>query len=241
MGFFVGLIPGPATIIATFASYALEKRISKHPEEFGKGAIEGVAGPESANNSATAGSMVPLLALGVPFAPATAMLLGAFIIHGVQPGPLLIKQQPDIFWGVVASMYIGNLMLLVLNLPLVGVFASILRIPRHLLMGIILLFCLLGSYSVNNSLVDIYVLVAMGVVGYILRKLKFDMAPLILGLVLGPMLEKSLRQSLFMFQGHLGAIFSRPFVAIIFSLGIALILIPPLIRFIKASSRKSQV
>lgn len=233
VGFLIGLIPGPAAILSTFAAYALEKRISKHPEEFGQGAIEGVAGPESANNSATAGAMVPLLALGIPFAPATAMLLGALIIHGVQPGPLLMTQQPEIFWGVVASMYIGNFVLLILNLPMVGVFASILRLPQHLLMGLILLLCLVGTYSVNNSFLDLYILIGMGGVGYILRKLKFDMAPLILSLVLGPMLEKTLRQSLFMTRGDVWMIINRPIAAVLLSAGLAAIVLPPLISLMK--------
>lgn len=233
VGFLIGLIPGPAAILSTFTSYALEKKISKHPEEFGKGAIEGVAGPEAANNSATAGAMVPLLALGVPFAPATAMLLGALIIHGVQPGPLLMKQQPEIFWGVVASMYIGNVVLLILNLPLVGVFASILRLPQHLLMGLILLLCLVGTYSVNNSLLDLYILIIMGVAGYFLRKLKFDMAPLILALVLGPMLEKTLRQSLFMMRGDVWAIGLRPIAGTLLFIALLSIVLPPVIQLIK--------
>jgi putative tricarboxylic transport membrane protein len=232
VGFFIGLIPGPAAILSTFASYALEKKISKHPEEFGKGAIEGVAGPESANNSATAGAMVPLLALGVPFAPATAMLLGALVIHGVQPGPLLMSQQPEIFWGVVASMYIGNIVLLILNLPLVGVFASILRLPQHLLMGLILLLCLVGTYSVNNSILDLYILIGMGGVGYFLRKLKFDMAPLILALVLGPMLEKTLRQSLFMMRGDVWAICVRPIAGTLLLIALLSIALPPVIHLI---------
>ncbi len=230
VGFFIGLIPGPAAILSTFSAYALEKRISKHPEEFGKGAIEGVAGPEAANNSATAGAMVPLLALGVPFAPATAMLLGALIIHGVQPGPLLMAQQPEIFWGVVASMYIGNLVLLILNLPLVGVFASILRLPQYLLMGLILLLCLVGTYGVNNSFLDLYILVGMGVVGYVLRKLKFDMAPLILALVLGPMLERTLRQSLFLTRGDVGMIVGRPITAVLLSVGLVALVLPFFLR-----------
>lgn len=233
VGFLIGLIPGPAAILSTFTAYALEKKISKHPEEFGQGAIEGVAGPESANNSATAGAMVPLLALGIPFAPATAMLLGALIIHGVQPGPLLMTQQPEIFWGVVASMYIGNFVLLILNLPMVGVFASILRLPQHLLMGLILLLCLVGTYSVNNSFLDLYILIGMGGVGYILRKLKFDMAPLILSLVLGPMLEKTLRQSLFMTRGDVWMIINRPIAAVLLSAGLAAIVLPPLISLMK--------
>ncbi|MBI5966544.1 MAG: tripartite tricarboxylate transporter permease [Deltaproteobacteria bacterium] len=240
VGFLIGLIPGPAAIISTFAAYTLEKKISKHPEEFGQGAIEGVAGPEAANNSATAGAMVPLLALGIPFAPATAMLLGALIIHGVQPGPLLMTQKPEIFWGVVASMYIGNVVLLILNLPLVGIFASILRLPQHLLMGLILLLCLVGTYSVNNSILDIYILIGMGVVGYILRKLKFDLAPVILGLVLGPMLEKTLRQSLFMCRGDIASIFYRPITAVLLSAGIAVIVLPHLLPLLRKTVKVSR-
>ena len=233
LGFLIGLVPGPAAIIATFTSYALEKKISKHPEEFGKGAIEGVAGPEAANNSATSGAMVPLLSLGIPFSPATAILLGAMIIHGVQPGPLLMSRNPEIFWGVVASMYIGNFMLLILNLPLVGIWASILRIPQHFLMGVILLLCLVGTYSVQNSLLDIYILIGMGVLGYILRKLKFDMAPLILGLVLGPEVERTLQQSLYLCRGNVWAMVSRPISAILFSIIIAVIVLPYLLRKIR--------
>ena len=233
VGFFLGLIPGPAAILSTFASYTMEKKLSKHPEEFGQGAIEGVAGPESANNSATAGSMVPLLALGIPFAPPTALLLGALTIHGVQPGPLLMSSRPEIFWGVVASMYIGNVVLLILNLPLVGVFASILRLPQHVLMGLILLLCLVGTFSINNSILDIYILLGMGVVGYILRKLDFDMAPLILAVVLGPILEKTLCQSLFYARGDAMAILGRPYTAFLLAVGVLLVVLPPVVRRLK--------
>ncbi|MEW6665424.1 MAG: tripartite tricarboxylate transporter permease [Thermodesulfobacteriota bacterium] len=230
LGFLIGLIPGPAAVISTFAAYGLEKRLARHPEEFGNGAIEGVAGPEAANNSATAGAMVPLLALGVPFAPATAVLLGALMIHGVQPGPLLMTDRPDVFWGVVASMYIGNLMLLALNLPLVGVFANLLRLPQHFLMGLVLLLCLVGTYSVNNSMLDLGILVIMGVVGYILRKLRFDMAPLVLAVVLGPMLEKSLRQSLFLTRGEVLPLLSRPLTASLLLISLAGLVFPCLLR-----------
>lgn len=232
IGFLFGLIPGPAAILSTFASYGLERKLSRNPEEFGHGAIEGVAGPEAANNAATAGSMVPLLALGIPFAPPTAMLLGALTIHGVQPGPLLMAQQPEIFWGVVASMYIGNAVLLILNLPLVGVFANILRIPQHLLMGLILMLCLVGTFSVNNSLLDILILIGMGGVGYILRKLGFEMAPLVLALVLGPTLEKTFRQSLFMARGDIWALISRPATAAMLAAGAAFIVLPLVYRHI---------
>jgi len=230
VGFLMGLIPGPAAILSTFVSYALEKRISKRREEFGHGAIEGVAGPESANNAATAGSMVPLLAIGIPFAPATAVLMGALTIHGVTPGPLFMRQCPEIFWGVVASMYIGNVMLLILNLPLVSVFASIMRLPQHLLMGAILVLCLVGTYSLNNSFLDIYILISMGMIGYVLRKLKFDMAPLILGLVLGPMMEKNFRQALFMARGDLWFILGRPITSLLLSLGLAIIVLSAWLR-----------
>lgn len=238
IGFFIGLLPGPAAILATFASYTLEKKISKHPEKFGQGAIEGVAGPEAANNSASAGAMVPLLALGIPFAPATAMLLGALMIHGVQPGPLLMSQKPEIFWGVIASMYIGNIVLLILNLPLVGVFASILRMPQHLLMGFILLLCLIGTYSVNNSFLDIYMLIGMGFLGYFLKKLNFNTAPVILGLVLGPMLENSLRESLYLHRGNIWAIISRPIPAFLFMVAIGVVLIPFFARMVKRGRRQ---
>jgi len=230
VGFIIGLIPGPAAILSTFLAYALEKKISKHPEDFGKGAIEGVAGPEAANNAATAGSMVPLLALGIPFAPPTAMLMGALMIHGVQPGPLLMKQCPEIFWGVIASMYIGNVVLLILNLPLVSVFASIMRIPQHLLMGIILVLCLVGSFSINNSILDVYIVIGMGLLGYILKKLKFDLAPLILGLVLGPMIEKDFRQSLFIARGDIWLILNRPITMALLGTGLAVILTSTLLR-----------
>lgn len=230
LGFLIGLIPGPAAVISTFAAYGMEKKLSRHPEEFGKGAIEGVAGPEAANNSATAGAMVPLLALGVPFAPATAVLLGALMIHGVQPGPLLMIDRPDVFWGIVASMYIGNLMLLALNLPLVGIFANLLRLPQHFLMGIVLLLCLVGTYSVNNSMLDLGILVIMGIAGYILRKLRFDMAPLVLAVVLGPMLEKSLRQSLFLTRGEVLPLLVRPLTASLLLLSLAGLLFPYMLR-----------
>ncbi|MEK7839213.1 MAG: tripartite tricarboxylate transporter permease, partial [candidate division NC10 bacterium] len=158
VGFLTGLVPGPATVLAAFISYALERRLSRTPERFGKGAIEGVAGPEAANNGATAGAMVPLLSLGIPFSPATAILLGALVIHGIQPGPLLIDTSPEVFWGVVASMYVGNFLLLILNLPLVGVFVSILRLPQYVLSTLVLLLCLVGAFSLNNSPLDLWVL-----------------------------------------------------------------------------------
>ncbi len=230
VGFFTGLIPGPAAVLSTFISYALERRISKTPERFGHGAIEGVAGPEAANNGATAGAMVPLLSLGIPFSPATAILLGALVITGIQPGPLLISQRPEVFWGVVASMYVGNLLLLILNLPLVGVFVSVLRLPQHVLATLVLLLCLVGAYSLNNSQLDLWVLVGFGIFGYGLRKVAIDPSPLVVALVLGPMMEKTLRQSLFMARGNVLEILSRPLTLSLLLLGLAALVAPVVAR-----------
>ena len=166
LGFLIGIIPGSAHIISSFLSYALEKRISKHPEEFGKGAVAGVAGPESANNAASTGAFVPMLALGIPTGPITAVLIGALMIHGVSAGPTLVNDHPDVFWGFVASMYVGNLMLLALNLPLVGLFVNVLRIPYAYLYPLIIMFCIIGVYEVNNSIVDVWIMLIMGVLGY---------------------------------------------------------------------------
>ena len=210
LGFLIGLIPGPASVISSFGSYRLEWWVAKNRSEFGQGAIEGVAGPEAANNAATSAQMVPLLALGIPFGPATALLLASLMIQGVQPGPLLIAERPEVFWGVVTSMYVGNVALLVLNLPLVGLWVSLLKLPQPILVAAILIFMLVGAYSVNNSMLDLGVLVVMGVVGYVLRKLAFDPSPLILALVLGPMLEKTFRQSLIMSGGDPWVFVSRP-------------------------------
>jgi putative tricarboxylic transport membrane protein len=233
VGFVTGLVPGPATVLATFVSYALERRVSKHPEEFGKGAIEGVAGPEAANNGATAGAMVPLLSLGIPFSPATAILLGALVISGIQPGPLLISQRPEVFWGVVASMYVGNAILLILNLPLVGVFVSVLRLPQHVLATLVLLLCLVGAFSLNNSQLDLWVLVIFGIFGYGLRKLAIDPSPLVVALVLGPIMEKTLRQGLFMERGDVLSLVGRPLTATLLGLGLLALVGPPLTRFLR--------
>jgi len=230
VGFVTGLIPGPGAVLSTFISYTLERKISKTPERFGQGAIEGVAGPEAANNGATAGAMVPLLSLGIPFSPATAILLGALIITGIQPGPLLISQRPEVFWGVVASMYVGNLILLILNLPLVGLFVSVLRLPQHVLATLVLLLCLVGAYSLNNSQLDLWVLVLFGVFGYGLRKLRIDPSPLVVALVLGPLMEKSLRQALSMERGDLLVLVSRPITLTLLLLGLLVLVAPALLR-----------
>ncbi len=179
--------------------------------------------------------MVPLLALGIPFSPAVAMLLGALMIHGVQPGPLLMQQRPDIFWGVVASMYIGNVMLLILNLPMVGLFANLLRTPRHILIVLITLFCLVGTYSVNNSVLDLVILVIMGALGYALRKLKFDLAPIVLGVVLGPIIETRFRQSMIFVQGDVLALIRRPITATLLAAGVLALVIPAILRAARRS------
>jgi putative tricarboxylic transport membrane protein len=217
LGFLVGIVPGSAHIISSFLSYALEKRLSKTPEEFGKGAVAGVAGPESANNSASTGAFVPMLALGLPTGPVTAVLMAALLIHGVPPGPQLVSDYPQVFWGFIASMYVGNLMLLALNLPLVGMFVSVLRIPYAYLYPLIIMFCIVGVYEVNHSIVDVWIMLIMGVVGYLLRKFDFDPAPLVLGLVIAPIFELSLRQSLIMSSGDWLIFFRRPIAATLFA------------------------
>jgi len=225
LGFLIGIIPGSAHIISSFVSYALERRLSKHPERFGQGAVEGVAGPESANNSATSGAFVPMLALGVPSGPIPAVMLAAMMVHGISPGPFLIQQQPELFWGFIASMYVGNVVLLILNLPLVGLFVNLLRIPYPFLYPAILVFCVLGVYAVNQSVVDVWIMAIMGALGYLLRKFEFDTAPIVLGVILAPMLEMALRQSLAMSGGNYAIFFSRPIAATMLLVGLALLLL----------------
>ena len=230
IGFGVGLVPGPAPVIATYASYMVEKKISKHPEEFGKGAIEGVAGPESANNAACQSAFIPLFVLGIPFAPPTAILLGALMIHGVVPGPMMISEHPDVFWGVIASMYIGNFILLLLNLPFVPFFANILRIPKKILLPLVMLFCLTGMYTVNNSVNDIWLMLLMGALGYLMRKWAYEAAPLLLALVLGPKLEVAFRQSLMLSHGGFGVFVERP-ISLVFLLVTLIFLCVPAVQF----------
>lgn len=210
IGFLIGIIPGGNATLASFVSYATEKRCSKHPERFGHGAIEGVAGPESSNNAAFAGGMVPLFALGIPTSVACALLFAALLIHGVQPGPFLIPEHPDIFWGLVASMYLGNIMLLIINLPLIGMWVQVLRVPRRILLPLILFFCIIGAYAANNSFFDVGVMMVFGVLGYLMRRFDYEPAPMVLAFVLGPILENSMRQSLKLSGGNFGIFFSRP-------------------------------
>jgi len=225
LGFIIGIIPGSAHIISSFLSYALERRISKNPDEFGKGAVAGVAGPESANNSASTGAFVPMLALGIPTGPITAVLIGALMIHGVPAGPQLVTEHRDLFWGFVASMYVGNLMLLALNLPLVSVFVTVLRIPYAYLYPLIIMFCIVGVYEVNHSTVDVWIMLIMGALGYALRKFDFDPAPLVLGLVIAPIFEQSLRQSLIMSNGSWTIFFGRPIAAGLLALSATLLIL----------------
>jgi putative tricarboxylic transport membrane protein len=210
IGFFLGILPGGGAVLSSFVAYAVEKRFSKHPERFGSGMIEGVAAPEAANNSAAQSAFIPLLTLGLPANVVMALLLGALILHGVTPGPLLLTKNPDIFWGVVASMYLGNVMLLVLNLPLIGVWVQLLRIPYPYLMPVIVLFCIVGSYSVANSATDVYFMLGFGVVGYLMKKLKFDAPPLVLAFVLGPLVEYYFKSALMFSRGSFTVFFTRP-------------------------------
>jgi putative tricarboxylic transport membrane protein len=223
IGFFLGILPGGGPVLASFLAYGVEKRLSKEPENFGKGAIEGVAAPESANNSAASSSFIPLLTLGIPPSVGLSVLFGAFLIHGVTPGPLLIKEHPDLFWGVVSSMYVGNVMLLVLNLPLIPMWVKVLKVPAKLLYPLILLFCLIGAYSINNSVFDVVVMIIFGVMGYLFRKFEFEGAPLVLAFVLGPILDLNLRQALLVSDGRFISFFTRPISAI--TLGMALLVL----------------
>ena len=239
VGFVIGILPGAAHIISTFVSYALEKRLSRHPEEFGTGRIEGVAGPEAANNAATGGAMIPFLALGIPSSPATATMMVALLIHGVKPGPVLMEQRPEVFWGLIASMYIGNVMLLILNLPLVGLFVNLLRVPQHTLFPFILLICVVGVYSVSLSTVDLWIMAVAGVAGYLLRKARFDPSPIVLAMVLGPMMEQALRQGLMMSRGEFGIFLSRPISAVMLAAAV-LLLITHLVTVLRRAHGRHQ-
>ncbi|MBI4189543.1 MAG: tripartite tricarboxylate transporter permease [Betaproteobacteria bacterium] len=225
VGFLVGLVPGPAGVISTFLSYRLEKRVSRHPEEFGHGAIEGVAGPEAANNAVTSASLIPLLSLGLPFSAPAAVLLTGFMIHGVTPGPMLIQNSPDLFWGLVASMVIGNIALLVLNLPLVGVFASLIAIPKQYLVSVVCLMLLAGAYAATGGMVTVWVAAVSGVLAWWLRPYGYDPAPFVLGLVLGPLVERSLRRSLAMYDGDITMFAHNPLAAAMLTLSALVLLV----------------
>jgi putative tricarboxylic transport membrane protein len=231
LGFLLGILPGGGALVSSFTSYALEKRISKHPEMFGRGAIEGVAGPEAANNSATGGAFIPLLTLGIPSNVIMALILGALLIHGVRVGPMLIQENPSLFWGVITSMYIGNFMLLVLNLPLIGVWVRLLTVPYKILFPLIFLFCIIGVYSLNNNIWEIVIMVLFGIVGYLMRKYRYEAAPFVFALILSPIMENALRQSLLMSEGSFSIFFTRPIACTLIIIGITLFLIPMLPLF----------
>jgi putative tricarboxylic transport membrane protein len=239
LGFFIGILPGPAPVISAFSSYAIEKKLSKHPEKFGTGIIEGVAGPESANNAATGGAFIPLFTLGIPVNSVIAILLGAFMIHGIQPGPMIITKHPELFWGTVMSMYLGNAMLLVLNLPLIGLWVQVLKVPYPILFPLILLFCLIGVYSLNYSQVEIALMIGFGVFGYLARKFQFEMAPLVLAIVIGPMMENNLRLALVISQGNPMIFITHPISAVFIFITLAL-LISPLVPWIGKRRQKLQ-
>ena len=230
LGFFLGILPGGGAIMSTFVSYALEKKLSKHPEKFGTGMIAGVAGPESANNAASSGAFIPLFTLGFPSNAITALLLGALMIHGVQPGPSLIEKHPDIFWGTIVSMYIGNVMLVILNLPLIGLWVKILKVPYKILFPLLLLLCIIGSYSTNNSKFDVLVMLIFGVMGYVFRKFEYELAPLVIAFVLGPILETSLRQSLLISKGDISIFFVRPISVACLIIAFVVLLLPVALR-----------
>ncbi len=233
VGFFIGALPGAGATVASFMSYGIENAFSRHPEKFGTGVIEGVAVPEGANSADAGGALVPLLTLGIPGGNTTAILLGGLILWGYRPGPLLIQEHPELFWGLVASMYIGNVMLLVLNLPLVPLFAQILRLPYYVLYPFILGISVVGVYSVNGNLFDVYMMGLFGLLGYVMRKLDFPAAALVLGMVLGDILERALRQSLMMSQGDITILFTRPISGTLLAIA-AMVLCLPALRKVRA-------
>jgi putative tricarboxylic transport membrane protein len=236
IGFFLGVLPGGGALIASFVSYAVEKKVSKYPEKFGKGAMEGVAGPESANNAACGGAFIPLLTLGIPANAVMAILLGALMIHNIIPGPFLMEKHPDLFWGTICSMYIGNIMLLVLNLPLIGLWVNVLKLPYPILFPLILLVCLIGAYTLNGSLVEMVIMILFGIIGYLLKKFGYETAPLVLALVLGNMLEPALRRSLIMSNGSFKIFFIRP-ISLCLIVATIVFLISPLIWKLMGKSR----
>ncbi|RJP52966.1 MAG: tripartite tricarboxylate transporter permease, partial [Anaerolineaceae bacterium] len=231
LGFGIGILPGGMPAVASLLSYAFERRMSKHPERFGKGAIEGVAGPETANNAATGGGFVPLLTLGIPTNSVLALMLAALMLHGVTPGPLLLFKWPDVFWGVIASMYIGNIMLLILNLPMIGLFVQLLKVPYSILSPLIIMFILVGAYALNNSVIDVLATILFGIFGYLMKRYGLEPAPLVLAYVLGPMLENNLSKALILARSSGFSIFLyRPISATLLILT-AIVLVYPLIRW----------
>jgi putative tricarboxylic transport membrane protein len=240
IGGFLGILPGGGAIISSFLAYAVEKRVSKHPEMFGKGAIAGVAAPEAANNAASQTAFIPLLSLGIPGNSVTAVLMGALIIHGVQPGPLLIPKNPELFWGVVMSMYVGNFMLLILNLPLISLWVQVLKVPYRLLFPLIVFFTLLGSYATNYSVEDLYITIIFGVIGYLLRKFDYQLVPIVLAYILTPLLEQALRQSLLISDGSFGIFLRRPLSLVLLILAVSALVLPVVKRRVWKEAKEEQ-
>lgn len=238
LGTILGVIPGIGTVAPTLVSYAVEKRISKNPEQFGKGAIQGVAGPETTNNAYANSAMIPLFTLGIPASPTIAILMGAFLINGLQPGPALFTENPTLVWGIIASLFIGNAMLLVMNLPLVGIWVRILKVPNRILFPLIMVFMLVGSYSLNRSMFDIWVLIFFGIFGYVAKLLDFPLVPITLTIILGPILEKSLRQSLQISGGSLDILFRTPASTFFIVLSGIIVLVPIVLRTKKFLQKK---
>ena len=237
LGFLVGVLPGAGPTVASFLSYAMEKKVSRHPHEFGHGAIEGVAGPESANNAASAGALVPMLTLGIPGSATTAVMLGGLMMWGLRPGPLLFEKNPDFVWGLIASLYVANVMLLVLNVGFIPLFVRALRVPYPILMALIVVFCITGAYAQSNKVWDVGQMLVFGVVGYGMRKLDFSPAAMVLALVLGPSAERALRQSLILSDAGLGIFFTRPIAAVLICLALAAIAVPAVRALLTARRR----
>jgi putative tricarboxylic transport membrane protein len=238
IGFLLGVLPGGGVIMSSFTSYAVEKRLARDPNQFGKGAIAGLAGPETANNAATGGAMIPLLSLGIPSNVSMALLLGVMVMHGVRPSSFLINEHPQLFWGVICSMYLGNAMLLVLNLPLIGLWVKVLRTPYNLLFPMILLLCLIGAYTLNSNVYEVFIMLIFGALGYLMRKTGFPPAPLVFALIIGPIMENALRQSLLYSRGNFSIFFTRPISAVLIAAGIALLVVP---AFFKGGEKRRKV
>ncbi|MFK8253048.1 tripartite tricarboxylate transporter permease [Ancylobacter terrae] len=241
IGFPMGALPAGGSEVPTFLSYALERRLSARPEEFGEGAIEGVAGPEAANNAAAAGMLVPMLTLGIPTTVTMAIMLSAFQSYGLNPGPLLFKSNPDLVWGLIASLYIGNVMLLVLNLPLIGLWVRVLKVPAHYLYPAILVFAMVGTYGISQSLLDLVLLVVLGLVGLAMRLFDFPTAPVVIGMILGPMAEQSFRRALILSHGDYSTFLTHPFSAVLLALAALLLALPLLARLRTRPARRAAV
>jgi len=231
LGSVLGILPGGGAMLASFGAYSLEKKVSKTPGEFGKGAIEGVAGPEAANNAGAQTSFIPMLTLGIPSNPVMALMIGAMIIQGIQPGPSVMTEQPTLFWGLIVSMWIGNLMLLVLNLPLIGLWVRMISIPYHMLYPAIIVFCAIGVFSLNNTTFDVYLMAVFGLLGYIFTKLDAEPAPLLLAFILGPMMEEFLRRAMLISKGDPTVLVTRPISAVmlLFAAGLMVLVLSPAI------------